>query len=141
MRKLSSISPAQAWLAHSASTASIIPKTLRITASSGAAPLPLSSTTAERRRRSRRVLYFAACGLRQIVLPASRMPARTRLVVLVLLLGCGSDETKVDLTGIDLQVDRRPLEATLQLSEEDFAADDCAVIEGAVAAPGRRRLL
>jgi hypothetical protein len=70
------------------------------------------------------------------------MRARTRLVaVVLLLLGCGSDDAKVDVTGVDLQVDRRPLEATLQFSEEDFPADDCAVVEGAVPAPGRRRLL
>jgi hypothetical protein len=61
--------------------------------------------------------------------------------MLVFLLGCGGDDAQIDRTGVDLQVDRRPLEATLQFSEEDFAADDCAVIEGAVAVPGRRRLL
>lgn len=69
------------------------------------------------------------------------MLARTRLAVLVLLLGCGSDDTTVIATGVDLQVDRLPLEATLRFSEEDFAADDCAVVEGAVPVPGRRRLL
>lgn len=62
------------------------------------------------------------------------------LVSLVLALGCGSDDERFS-TGVDLQVDRAATESTLQLSEEDFAADDCAVIEGAVAAPGRRRLL
>jgi hypothetical protein len=68
------------------------------------------------------------------------MHAQVRFAVLVVLLGCGSDDTRI-ATGVDLQVDRRPIEATLQLSVEDFATDDCAVIEGAVAAPGRRRLL
>jgi hypothetical protein len=59
---------------------------------------------------------------------------------LVLALGCGGDDERI-ATGVDLQVDRAATEATLQLSEESFAPDDCAVIEGAVAAPGRRRLL
>ncbi len=59
---------------------------------------------------------------------------------MVLVLGCGSEDTRVE-TGVDLQVDRFATESTLELSEEDFAADDCAVIEGAIAAPGRRRLL
>jgi hypothetical protein len=63
-----------------------------------------------------------------------------RLAVLALTLGCGSDDARVS-TGVDLQVDRVATESTLQLSEEEFAADDCAVLEGAVAAPGRRRLL
>ena len=57
-----------------------------------------------------------------------------------MLLGCGSDDTRIS-TGVDLQVDRAATVTTLQVSEEEFAADDCAVIEGAVAAPGRRRLL
>jgi hypothetical protein len=65
---------------------------------------------------------------------------RRRLAVLVLVLGCGSDDARIS-TGVDLQPDRTATESTLQLSEEDFAADDCAVIEGALAAPGRRRLL
>ena len=68
------------------------------------------------------------------------MRARTSLVVLVLLFSCGGDDTSVS-TGVDLQVDRRPIETTLQFSVEDFAADDCAVVEGAVAVPGRRHLL
>jgi hypothetical protein len=60
--------------------------------------------------------------------------------LLVLLLGCGGDDVRIS-TGVDLQVDRAATVGTLQVSEEDFAADDCAVIEGAVPAPGRRRLL
>lgn len=60
--------------------------------------------------------------------------------MVLLLVGCGSDDAHVS-TGVDLQVDRAPIEATLQLSDEEFAADDCAVIEGAVAEPGMRRLL
>ena len=60
--------------------------------------------------------------------------------MVLLLAGCGSDDVSVS-TGVDLQVDRVPIEATLQLSVEDFAAEDCAVIEGAVAEPGKRRLL
>ena len=50
-----------------------------------------------------------------------------------------SDGTSIS-TGVDLQVDRVPIEATLQLSQETFAADDCAVVEGATQ-PGLRRLL
>ncbi|MEO6026457.1 MAG: lysyl oxidase family protein, partial [Candidatus Binatia bacterium] len=68
------------------------------------------------------------------------MRARFRLLMVLLLVGCGSDDAHVS-TGVDLQVDRAPIEATLQLSDEEFAADDCAVIEGAVAEPGMRRLL
>lgn len=68
------------------------------------------------------------------------MRAHARLVVLALAFGCGSDDRTIS-TGVDLQVDRAPTEATLQFSEETFAADDCAVIEGAVAVPGLRRLL
>lgn len=68
------------------------------------------------------------------------MRVRGPLFVMLLVAGCGSND--IDLsTGVDLQVDRVPTAATLQLSEEDFAPDDCAVIEGAVAEPGRRRLL
>lgn len=62
-----------------------------------------------------------------------------RSLALVLLLGCGSDDEAI-VTGVDLQVDRAAIERTLFLSEEDFAATDCAVVEGAVV-PGRRRLL
>lgn len=59
---------------------------------------------------------------------------------MILVLGCGSDDAHIS-TGVDLQIDRVATESTLQLTEEDFAPDDCAVIEGAVAVPGRRRLL
>jgi hypothetical protein len=65
---------------------------------------------------------------------------RVRLTVLLLVVGCGSDDRAIT-TGVDLQVDRRATESTLALSEEDFVADDCAFVEGAIAAPGRRRLL
>jgi hypothetical protein len=62
------------------------------------------------------------------------------LLVLLAVGSCGSDDVDV-ATGVDLQVDRVPTEATLQLSDETFGPADCAVVEGAVAAPGRRRLL
>jgi hypothetical protein len=64
---------------------------------------------------------------------------RRALVALVLVLGCGNDDAGV-ATGVDLQIDRDATVSTLQLSEEDFAPDDCAVVEEAVV-PGRRRLL
>jgi hypothetical protein len=68
------------------------------------------------------------------------MRARIRIAVLALLAGCGSDDTSI-VTGVDLQVDRTAIATTLQLATEDFAPTDCAVVEGAIAAPGRRRLL
>jgi hypothetical protein len=65
---------------------------------------------------------------------------RLGVIATCVLSACGSDDRTVT-TGVDLQIDRRATESTLALSEEDFAADDCAFIEGAIAAPGRRRLL
>jgi hypothetical protein len=63
------------------------------------------------------------------------------LLLLLALGSCGGGDDVDVRTGVDLQVDRTPTEATLQLSEETFAPDDCAVVEGAVEAPGVRRLL
>lgn len=68
------------------------------------------------------------------------MRLRARLIGLALLVGCGDGDTRVT-TGVDLQVDRAALVATAGVGEEDFAPTDCAVLEGAIAAPGRRRLL
>jgi hypothetical protein len=62
------------------------------------------------------------------------------LLVLALALGCGGRDERI-VTGVDLQIDRAAVVRTLALSEEDFAPSDCAVVEGAVAVPGRRRLL
>jgi hypothetical protein len=71
---------------------------------------------------------------------SSHALGRLRLVALLLVVGCGSDDRTIT-TGVDLQVDRAATESTLAISVEDFAADDCAFVEGAIAAPGRRRLL
>jgi Lysyl oxidase len=69
-----------------------------------------------------------------------RMPPPWRLAILVVLVGCGGNEVGIS-TGVDLQVDRQAIASTVQFSEEDFAPDDCAVVERAIATPGRRRLL
>jgi hypothetical protein len=61
-------------------------------------------------------------------------------MTLLFLVGCGGDDQRI-VTGVDLQIDRTATAATLQFSEENFAPDDCAVVEGAIAEPGRRRLL
>jgi len=75
------------------------------------------------------------------VLPDRTMRAWTTIAVLVLLVvGCGGSDEQI-ATGVDLEVDRQSTVATLRLTEEDFASDDCALAEGAIAAPGRRRLL
>jgi hypothetical protein len=60
-------------------------------------------------------------------------------IALALLLGCGDDRDRHG--GVDLTVDRDAIVASLVLDHQTFAADDCALAEGAVAAPGERRLL
>lgn len=41
----------------------------------------------------------------------------------------------------DLSIDAAYLASTLRIEEHEFAADDCAIVEGCVNAPGKRRLL
>jgi glucose/arabinose dehydrogenase len=45
------------------------------------------------------------------------------------------------LHGPDLVVDGKAAQATAQISVENFAADDCAVVEGCVVGPGQHKLL
>jgi glucose/arabinose dehydrogenase len=45
------------------------------------------------------------------------------------------------LHGPDLVVDGKAAQDTAQISLENFAADDCAVVEGCVAGPGQHKLL
>lgn len=60
------------------------------------------------------------------------------LLLALALASCGDDETR---SGVDLTVDAASTAESLAVSVRDFAADDCALVEGAIPAPGRRRLL
>ncbi len=60
-------------------------------------------------------------------------------VAITLVLGCG--DSGDHRGGVDLTVDRDAIVASLRLDRRAFAADDCSVAEGAVGAPGERRLL
>ena len=58
------------------------------------------------------------------------------------LAGCGDNFAPVDAAGApDLQFVAEAMTPTVQLDAGEFAADSCAVVEGCVGAPGRRRLL
>jgi lysyl oxidase len=68
------------------------------------------------------------------------MWSRSTLLVLA-LVGASCGDGDVNIVAVDLQVDRAAIVSTVQVTEEDFPADDCAFVEGAIPAPGRRRLL
>jgi hypothetical protein len=63
------------------------------------------------------------------------------VVALGLLVGGCGDEDGNQREGVDLTVDRPALVASLALETRLVTTDDCALAEGAVAAPGERRLL
>lgn len=85
--------------------------------------------------------------------PSPASPPRRTLtrvgsgLTLALLVACGGgggggkpDDPGLTPNSVDVTIDREAIEDSLLLSDETFAADDCAVLEGATSA-GARRLL
>lgn len=89
------------------------------------------------------------------MIPSGRSPSRTPSLVrrlgaglaLAVLAACGGGgggggggDPGLTPNSVDVTVDRQAIEETLLFRDETFAADDCAVVEGATEA-GLRRLL
>ncbi|MHC5012390.1 MAG: hypothetical protein ACYTG6_15845, partial [Planctomycetota bacterium] len=51
------------------------------------------------------------------------------------------DRITLSPNSVDFMVDALELTDSWRLSDEDFAADDCAIVEGLIPEPGLRRLL
>jgi hypothetical protein len=62
------------------------------------------------------------------------------LVAIALLVACGDDDVSRS-SGIELAIDGEVTRSSVLIIERTFAPDDCALVEGAVPAPGLRRLL
>ena len=62
------------------------------------------------------------------------------LVGIALLVACGDDDVQRK-PEVELALDGEVTRSSVLIIERSFAPDDCALIEGAVPAPGLRRLL